>query len=59
MKLVKEAMDPMLGPDMKHNDDFISQHEEGDHKHHSTHYGKHKADHKVHSDHIKSEFKGK
>ena len=45
MKMVKEQMEPEMGPDMVHHDDFISQHEEGDHKHHSKHYSKHKADH--------------
>jgi len=59
MKLTKEKMEPMSGAYMKHHDDFISQHEEGDHKHHSKHYGKHKEDHKVHADHIKSNFMGK
>jgi len=54
MKMVKEAMEPMAGPDMKHHDDFISQHEAEGHKHHSYHYGKHKEDHKMHSDHVKA-----
>ena len=38
MKMVKEAIEPIAGPDMVHHDDFISQHEEGAHKHHSKDY---------------------
>jgi hypothetical protein len=54
MKMVKEQMEPMKGPDMVHHDDFISKHEDGGHVHHSDHYGKHAAGHKKHADHIKA-----
>jgi hypothetical protein len=58
MKMVKEHMEPESGPDMVHHDDFIKQHEAGDHKHHSHHYGKHKESHKIHHDHVKAFCKG-
>ena len=57
-QLTKERMEPESGPDMKHHDDFISEHETESHKHHSTHYGKHKEDHKLHRDHVKAFCKG-
>ena len=53
MKMVKEAIEPIAGPDMVHHDDFISQHEEGTHKHHSKEYAKHAAGHPKNSDVVK------
>jgi hypothetical protein len=58
MKMVKEAIEPIAGPDMVHHDDFISQHEQDGFKHHSDTYGKEAAGHKKHADHIKSFCKG-
>jgi hypothetical protein len=58
MKMVKEKMEPMSGPDMKHHDDFISQHESDSHKHHSKEYGKHSAGHKMHRDNVMAMCKG-
>jgi hypothetical protein len=56
--MVKESMEPTLGPNMKHFDEFISQHEDNGHKHHSKEYAKHSAGHKVNHDHVKSIGKG-
>ena len=53
MKMVKEGMEPIAGPDMVHHDDFISQHEEGAHKHHSKEYAKHAAGHPKNTDVVK------
>ena len=53
MKIVKEAIEPIAGPDMVHHDDFISQHEEGSHKHHSNIYGKYAAGHPKNSTVVK------
>ena len=46
-------MEPIAGPDMVHHDDFISQHEEGAHKHHSKEYAKHAAGHPKNTDVVK------
>jgi|APCry1669189034_1035192.scaffolds.fasta_scaffold01063_11 hypothetical protein len=53
-QLTKEAMEPTMGPNMKHHDDFISQHETGGHKHHSNMYKAHAAGHKPHAEHVKA-----
>ena len=53
MKMVKEAIEPISGPDMVHHDDFISRHEEGAHKHHAKEFGKHAAGHPKNSDVVK------
>jgi len=58
MKLVKEAIEPISGPDMVHHDDFVSKNEEGPHKHHSGMYKMHAAGHKVNAEHIKAMCKG-
>jgi hypothetical protein len=50
MKMTKEPMEPMSGPDMKRNDDFVSQHEAGGHKHHKHEFKKHAAGFKHHMD---------
>ena len=53
MKMAKEPMEPMSGPDMKRHDDFISQHEAEGHKHHKHHFMKHSdGGHKNHMDHV-------
>jgi hypothetical protein len=54
MKMVKESMEPMSGPDMKHHDDFMMQHESEGHKHHSKMYNAHSAGHKIHAEHVKA-----
>ena len=54
MKMVKEPMEPMSGPDMKRHDDFISKHEEGEFKHHKNEFKKHAAGHKHHMDHVEA-----
>jgi len=41
MKMVKEQMEPRSGPDMERHDEFIAEHETGDHKHHKHHFMKH------------------
>lgn len=40
----------MSGPDMVRHDDFISNHETPDHKHHKGDFKKHSAGHKHHMD---------
>jgi hypothetical protein len=52
MKMMKEPMEPMSGPDMVRHDDFISKHEEGSHKHFSKDMKQHAAGHKPHMDHV-------
>jgi hypothetical protein len=52
MKMTKESMEPMSGPDMVRHDDFISQHEDGGHKHHKHEFKKHAAGHKHHMDNV-------
>lgn len=52
-KVVKEGMEPTSGPDMKHFDEFISQHETNGHKHHSKEYAKHAAGHPLNHDVVK------
>jgi hypothetical protein len=56
--VVKEQQEPMSGPDMVRHDDFISQHEEGGHKHHKHEFMKHAAGHKHHMDHVEKMCKG-
>jgi hypothetical protein len=46
MKIIKEKMEPESGPDMVRHDDFISKHEEGNHKHFSKGMKQHAAGHK-------------
>jgi len=50
--MVKEKMEPMSGPDMKRHDDFISQHEAPDFKHHKNEFKKHAAGHQHHMDQV-------
>jgi hypothetical protein len=52
MKMIKETMEPMSGPDMERHDDFISEHETDTHKHHKHEFKKHAAGHKHHMDHV-------
>ena len=52
-KLVKDQMEPTSGPDMKHFDEFVSQHESNGHTHHSKEYSKHSAGFPVNHDHVK------
>jgi hypothetical protein len=52
MKMIKEKMEPMSGPDMVRHDDFISKHEEGSHKHFNKDMKQHAAGHKHHMDHV-------
>lgn len=54
MKLTKETQEPMSGPDMVRHDDFISQHEAGDHKHHKHEFKKHAAGHTHHMDMVEA-----
>lgn len=57
-KLVKEAPEPMDGPDMMRHDEFIAQHEAGGHKHHRHEFKKHAAGHTHHMDHVAAMHKG-
>jgi hypothetical protein len=52
--VVEEQQEPMYGPDMVRHDEFISEHETGDHKHHKHHFKKHAEDHKHHMDHVEA-----
>ena len=54
MKMVKEKMEPMSGPNMVRHDDFISQHEVEGHKHHKNEFKKHASGHMHHMDHVQA-----
>lgn len=58
MKMVKEAQEPIAGPDMVRHDDFIAKHEDGGHKHHKHEFKKHAAGHKHHMDVVVAMHKG-
>lgn len=51
-KVVKEKMEPMAGPDMVRHDDFVSQHEDGDFKHHKHTFKQHGAGHEHEMDKV-------
>ena len=58
-KLVKDSMEPRMGPDMKRHDSFIEAHEEGEFKHHKNEFKKHAAGHMHHMDHVQKMCGGK
>jgi len=50
--MVKESMEPILGPNMVRYDAFLSEHETDTHKHQKNELKKHSAGHAHHMDHV-------